>query len=177
MSYCEIIAFKDGKPSEALESRNAWGGAAYVWSCLFDKYLKDPNNQYDTWLSERGQGRLWDLAKKKEIPAFMRAVHASTFDYALVLPKNFQRFIDDLREFARYFGTNGKVCHLETWATFIDQHRDAEAIGFYGTSVGENLWFTWDEGKEESVPYDLASGDKHFDVYDELARYDAEAVA
>lgn len=177
MSYCEVISFKNGKPDDSLECRNAWGGAAFIWTKLYDKYLKDPHKQYDSWLSGGLAGetdrRLWDLYKRRDIPRFLRAVHVSTFDRAIVARENLKQFASDLREFVKYFGTGDSVCHLTTWADWIDAHPDIEAVGFYGTSVSENLWYDYDEEKDESIPYDLNTGDKHLEVYELLDEVDA----
>ena len=178
MSHCEIIAFKDGKPDESLGCSNAWGGSAYVWDCLYNKYLKDPRKEYDSWLNAGLAGgsdrRLWDLAKRDDLPSFMRSVHASTFDRAIVSRENFKQFAADLREFVAFFGRGERVVHLETFAKFIDEHPEAEAVGFYGTSVSENLWYSYDGDKDESVPYDLSTGESHFEVYEFLAEHATE---
>jgi hypothetical protein len=107
----------------------------------------------------------------------MRAVHASTFDYAIVFNDHLQQFAKDLREFVAYFGTDSSVCHLLSWAEFIEKNLEIEAIGFYGTSVSENLWFKYNEETDESIPYDLETSDKHFDVYDQIEAMDAEPVS
>ena len=173
MSSCEIVTFSEGKPDHSVEFRNAWGGAAFIWSALFDQYLKDPEIPYHNWLSMVGSGdtSLWDLAKRPNLPLFERAVHAATFDYAIVSRDNFQSFVSHLREFvARYKRKYpGSVCHLEAWAQFIETC-DAEAIGLVGTSVTGSLWNEWDEKTEEYLPYDLRTGTKHFEVYEFLGR-------
>lgn len=181
MSYSQVIAFRDGKPAEVLECRNAWGGPAYIWTSLFDRYLKDPFIEYDSWLSRfsRNDNSLWQLVDREDIPAALRAVHYSTYDRAIIRREHFQQFAADLREFVATFPTTG-VCHLPAWADFVEKC-DAEAIGFYGTSVSENLWFIdkeqteADEDDEDSIPYDLNTGDKHFEVYDRM-RETAEAT-
>src|SRR5690242_1122243 len=102
MSYCAIITFKFGRPDQQIKYGNAWGGAAYVWTALYDKYLKDPAIAYDSWLTDfrENQGkRLWGLAYRTDLPAYERAVNFSTFDYAIVRREHFERFCADLREF------------------------------------------------------------------------------
>lgn len=165
MSYCAIITFENGKPAKATEYRNAWGGAAYIWDCLFNKYLKDPKSEYDSWVLGRNRDKLWKLAGREDLPMWMRAVHAATFDRAVIAKEHLLRFAADLRAFVEHFGTGDRVCHLTSWARFCDEHADTEAIGFYHTSVGDNLWYEWDEEAEESTPYDLNAMDRHFEVY------------
>lgn len=175
MSTCSIIYFRDGLPAEETDYRNAWGGSAKIWSDLFDAYLKDPRKEYDNWLTrcDGTDTSLWDLAKRKDLPAFERAVHASTFDLAIIRHEHFQQFAAHLREFVSKYPAGEKVSHLSAWADAIESS-DAEAIGFHGTSVSENLWFDYDSETEESIPYNLNTGDKHFEVYDWLEENDAE---
>lgn len=169
MSYCKLITFVDGKAAQSIEYRNAWGGAARIWDALFNRYLKDPANPLSTWLMSTATGHddLWALAKRKDLSRHERAVHASTFDWAIIRQVNFIDFASDLRRFAEEYPAGDRVCHLREWADFIDQC-EAEAIGFHGTSVSENLWEIWDDGAEEPVLYNLNEGEKHFEVYEEL---------
>lgn len=171
MSYCAIVTFEDGMPNDIVEYKNAWGGAARIWNSLFNKYLKDPYVQYDTWLSygTKGDRRLWDLYKREDLSMFERAVLVSTFDHAIIFMKNFQQFANHLREFANHYPVDNSVCHLLSWAGFIESC-GAEAIGFYGTSVCQNLWFDWDDKTEESIPYNLNSRNDHFEVYELLSK-------
>lgn len=168
MSSSELIIFRGGKPVESVEYSNSWGSAAYVWTVLYDKYIKDPAKEYDTWVCNReGAQKVWALVEREDLPFFMRAVLASTFDYAIVEREHFAEFAQHLNEFVSYFGTNGRVCHLPAWAKKIEG-LDAEAVGFYHTSVSENPWFEWDNKKDKDVPYNLKKGNKHFEAYDYL---------
>jgi len=178
MSYCSIIVFNDGKPDDEIEFKNSYGGAAFVFDVLYNNYLKDPSIPYDHWLSGAREDncRLWDLAKRQDIPLFERAVHASQFDWAMVRQEHFKQLAQHFRQFVeKYKPDSNRVCHLPAWAHFLESC-DAEAIGFYGTSVSENLWCRWDGELDESVPYDLNAGDKHFEVYDWLEEVDEYSV-
>jgi len=166
MSYCSIIEFKDYKPNKEIEFKNSWGGAAFIWTALYNKYLKDPEIDYDTWVGKTDR-KLWDLAKRIDIPIFMRAVHAATFDYATIKREHFKQYVEDLHKFEREFKNNKVICHLTSWANIIEKS-DAEVIGFHATSVSENLWYDWDEEKEETIFYDLNTRKEHFEVYDWL---------
>lgn len=167
MSYCEIIIFKDGKPTGGIEYRNSWGGAARIWDALFEKYLKDPAIPYHTWVSGDHQP-LWDLAKRKTLPEHERAVHASTFDHAYISQTNFPRFCTNLRTFDQAFPKGQKVSHLQAWADTIEKlDADVEAVGFYGTSVAENPWMKYDKGKDETVAVPLSEG---WEIYDWLTK-------
>lgn len=169
MSYCAIITFKDGKPDQQIEFRNAWGGAARIWDALFDKYLKDPAIPYHSWLC-RNQQPLWDLAKRKSLPMFERAIHCSTFDLAYIRRENFPRFCNDLNAFEAAYPTPVKVNHLPSWEARIED-LDCEAISFYGTSVAENLWCKWDSEKDEPIEVPLSEG---WEIYDWLDQPETE---
>lgn len=165
MSYCQLIQFKDGKPDQQTAFRNAWGGAARIWDALFKAYVPK-KHEFDSWLTGGSEDRrLWDLAKREDLPMFERAVHASTFDLCYVRKEHFKRFADDLRQFVlNRPAESGHVCHLKAWADLIESS-PAEAIGFHGTSFSENLWHRYDSEKDESTPVSLSEG---FEVYDWL---------
>ena len=60
MSYCELLGFtSDNQMISIQEYRNAHGWADYIWTNLFNKYLKNPNLPYDSWMT-RSQD-LWQL--------------------------------------------------------------------------------------------------------------------
>ena len=169
MSYTELIIFKDGKADGGVEYRNAWGGAARIWTALFDRYLKA--KEHDYMLSEENQKRLWNLATREDLPIFERAAHTFTFDHFYVRNENFGRFAADLRAFVKKYPAGECVDHLPAWAKWLDENGGFEAVGLYGTSVGENIWHRAkkcphcgnDMDETESVP--LSEG---FEVYDWL---------
>lgn len=169
MSTCAIIEFRDGKADTEHRFGNSWGGAARIWTALFDKYAKDPKIEYDNWLttaSQPGNRRLWDLVDDPRLMEFEKAVHYATFDNFIVRRENFSRFAKHLREFSLAYSYGG-IDHLPAWANVIEKS-DAEAVGFHHTSVSENPWIAWADDSDEGTPYDLNIGDKHFEVYDAL---------
>jgi hypothetical protein len=161
MSYCAIITFRDGLPDWQIEFRNAWGGAARIWTPLWDKYLKDHTKKYDSWLTGNQQ-RLWDLAKTPGLPMYERAVHVSTFDCFYVKAENFPRFCADLRAFDAAYPVTGQVNHLPAWADKISTLQ-IEAVGFHGTSVAENPWSKWDGEKGEVIPVHLSQASEVYE--------------
>ena len=143
MSYTELIIFEDGKANYAIEFSNAWGGSARIWTSLFDNYIPKVNS-YDSWLTVK-DNRLWDLAKRSDLPLFERAVHAFTFDKFYVKRENLLRMANDLKLFVGKYPIEGRVDHLLAWAKCFEDNQNVEAIGLYGTSVSENLWHRYKE--------------------------------
>jgi len=141
MSYTQLIIFKDGKPDSDVEYRNAWGGSARIWTALFDAYVPK-KHEFDSWLSNNGDDkRLWELASRADLPMFERAAHAFTFDRFYIRKENFGRFAADLRSFVAKYPAGACVDHLPTWAKWLDENQDKEAVGLRGTSVSENPWY------------------------------------
>jgi hypothetical protein len=179
MSCCTIYEFHDGKPISAKEFGNSWGGAMVIWTAMFDRYEKNPAIAYDNVLTAmhgpRGK-RFWGLWQRQDIPEFMRAVFAATFDRAIVRREHFARYANDLREFVKHFGKGDGACHLPAWADYVEAC-EAEAVGFQQTSVAENLWFDYPDDGSDAVPYDLNTGDQHMDVYAELEALTSQAAS
>ena len=175
MSRCSIIVFEDGIGSLEKQYSNSWGGAAYIWNCLYDRYLKRPDRPYDSWLMafKENDNRLWNMIEEEKYPIFIRAVLASTFDYAIIRNKNFKTYAKHLEEFVKDFPPNGVYCHLADWANFI-KDCEYEAIGFHTTSVADNLWLHYDEETDDSIFYNIDSGDKHFEVYERFGSLNEE---
>jgi DNA primase len=141
MSYTELIIFKDGKADGGVEYRNAWGGSARIWNALFAAHVPK-KYEYDSWLANNGNDqRLWDLATRTDLPMFERAVHSFTFDHFYVRKENFGRLAADLRSFVAKYPAGEAVDHLPAWAQWLDENRDKEAVGLYGTSVAKNVWY------------------------------------
>jgi hypothetical protein len=169
MSYCEIIAFRDGIPAESKEFGNAHGGAAFVWDALYQRYLANPFDPFGHYLKDAQ--KLWNLVRDPRLSLAERIVHASTFDRAIVRSDSFSEYARALREFEQHHHNPGLVCHLLGWAEFVEGCGDAEAIGFYQMSVSENLWFTYTD--DDVIPYNIRRNDNeirignpHFDVYE-----------
>lgn len=138
---------------------------------MFDTYIKDPKIEYDSWLVRcmKDDRSLWDLAMRLDIPEELRIVHAATFDHAIIEQKNLARYVECLRKFLKAAApTAGEyVCHLGRWADFIEEHPNVEAIGFYINSIVENPWVeSYNEETGEETPYNLKTGDKHFEVFE-----------
>ncbi len=171
MSSVRIIAFRNDVPSTEAELRNAWGGHMRIWNAVYDRYFK--RGEYDSCLGNADV--LWAFPKTHR--SVERAVHAvliSTFDWALVMADDFDQYIADLVRFEELFLAGDRVSHLAAYRSFIDGNRDAQAIGFHGTSVSEDPW-TISIDEESYRSYSLATDDKHFGVYEHLRELEGVA--
>lgn len=163
MSYCAIIPFNDGKPCGDVKFPNAWGGAARIWDSLYRRYVANPLDPYDEIL--------WALAKNENLLLAERAVHVATFDRAIIRREHFKQYREHLDRFIELHPAKaGHIDHLPAWASYMGACV-AEAIGFHGTSVANNLWQEYDEETDEFTPYDLndpKNEGRHIEVYDWL---------
>ena len=173
MSSCAIITFENGVTHDEIEYANSWRGSAWIWGVLFDKYLKDPRREYDSWLNRCDD--LWPIWKRDDMPDFERAVLLSTYDKAIIYRENYLKFVRHLREFVESHPAAHPV-HLTEWAKYIE-HCDSEAIGFMGTSVTGSLFTDWDQEKDEPIYYNLNTGDEHFEVYESIESLHSGAIA
>ena len=109
MSYTELIPFKNGIPQPGIEFCNAWGGAARIWTALFDRYVPK-KFEHDSWICSAAgdDNRLWNLAQRPDLPMFERAVHAFTFDLHYVARENFTALAEDLRKFVAKYPSDGR---------------------------------------------------------------------
>jgi hypothetical protein len=168
MSYTALIVFKKGKPSKQIEYRNAWGGAARIWNALFKAYIPK-KFEHDSWICSGDDRRMWDLASRKDIPLFERAVHVFTFDRFYVLNEHFEMLRNDFIQFAEKYPAEQAVDHLPAWADWLKENQKVEAIGLYGTSVGENLWYRaktcehCGNSTDETEPVPLSEGTEAYD--------------
>jgi len=161
MSYCELFAFKSEEMFSVNKYKNSYGFLAFVWSKLWEKYIGQGN-----WIF--APDKLWDLQNDARLSRVEKIVLFSTFDYAMVKSKDFKKYADLLDEFLLSHPPSPKqICHLKEIASDIHKlidDDDIKAIGFYGMSVAENLWVSYDEKTDEEVFYDIETGNKHWFV-------------
>ena len=144
---------------------------------MYDKYIpKDPDRSYDSWMTnDKGRDKMWKMTTP-QIPFYQWAVMAMTFDGWMLRNEHFIQMSVDLREFRSVAGcAPDRVCHMNAWADFLATC-EAEAVGFYHSSVSECFWFNYDEEKDEEIPYDLNTMDKHTEVYAYLYEFEKERV-
>lgn len=170
MSYCTIIKFKNGKPFDSVEFSNSWGGMARILDVIYKEYIKDPDNPLDSWLLDNEVDRkIEELFGNNRLKWFEKAPVACLFDFAVVNKENFLRFAEDLIMFETTYPPYEKISHLPEWADTI-RKLDCECIGFYHTSVTEDIWteFDYNEKKDKPIPYNMKKHNKHFEIYRDL---------
>ena len=162
MSATELILFRKNKPYDSIEFRNSHGGAARIWESLYNHHVRDWSNPEERgWIvaSDEKMKLFWDLWKTSKLSMTEKLVFLFTFDYAILYRRNFLSFAVELRDFiARHPVASGRVDHLGAWADALYDlydEKEAEAIGLWGTTVGDNLW----------EDYDLSVSDTHWDIY------------
>lgn len=171
MSSTSLVVFNNGVAARWIEYQNSWGGAARIWSSLFDAYIPK-RHEYDSWMASGGADLLWPLASQASISLPERAVLAFTFDRFYVRRKNFARLAADLRAFVERFPVVQKVDHLPAWAKWLDDPGDAEAVALYASSCGEDLWErpkTCPHCKQDTDEYEPVPLTEGCEVYDWIA--------
>jgi len=176
MSYTTLIGIgKDGTPRTYEEYRNAWGGAAYIWTSLIDAYLVGRGGATSLGAmmcqdeNMNGMKPLWELGKDLRVPENFRFILLSTFDRAMVRASDFNRLADAMDEFVRTFPPGDRACSLPAQAQTLRQMAlsgEWRAACWHQTSVSENPWIGWDEEKDESIPYNIDTGEDHFFIFD-----------
>lgn len=174
MSYSTLMIFKGKQVIDEIEYKNSHGTAPFVWNFLFEKYLKDPNIPYDSWLTRcaTGDTALWKLCERKDLPDYERAVHAFTMDRAFVRKENFPKFIAHIMEFLdkgpyKGYPSEKKVCHWRSIARNI-QECEGDAVGLYCTSLSDSPWYVQNDDEVAMQLVDI-TGDDCVDVYKLLA--------
>lgn len=163
MSYTELkIAMVDGPVITYQEYGNAWGGFAYIWENIWDKYLKKKEDEI--WFTSENSKRLWGAVGNKAIKPWIRMLLATTFDNVIIefdkLPVISKYYKDFYEQFPP---VNKQVCHLPEWSKdclkIYEKYKDKNCAGicFHATSINEDPW----EG------YDLSKSDKHWFVFED----------
>ncbi len=171
MTTTSLVEFVNGVADAQYEFQNSWGGAARIWGSLFSKYIPK-QHEYDNWMQAAEDKRLWGICKDPRLSDAERIVYAFSMDNALVKKEDFAAMAKALREFVEQNPREG-ICHLEAFAKVFDESQ-GDAIGLHATSICENPWIEWSEELDESVPYDIAKGEKHFFVFESLSDFAAE---
>lgn len=165
MSYCALVPFRNHVPEcDDVEFRNSHGGAAMIWCALCKRYNVRDEYGY------QGLGAwpiLWKKVANDEIKVepWEQFALSFTYDYALTRREHLNDLADALDKFSEFHNVPKYVNHLPAIAARLRElakDETVEAVGLYATSCGENMWFQWDAEADESKPYDMTTGDKHW---------------
>lgn len=183
MSYTEIYAFgKDGNAHLAGEIHNAWRGGMAVWSIMELRHLPPLPPKYGmechrystrpTAGKENPMQEIWDLADNLAVPVQQRIVLFTTFDNCLVKKEDIHRVIEAFRSFEGD-DHRGETDLGEQADILEDIANDPEiiAVGWNQTSIVTKTWSNYngyDEEKDEPIPYNCLTGDKHYWLFDDL---------
>lgn len=115
---------------------------------------------------------IWALADNPEIPLHDRIVLFTTFDDCLVKKEDIPRVIEAFRAFERddHQGETSLGEQADILQTIYDDP-ETIAVGWNQTSVTCENWENiggYDDEKDETIPYNCLTGDKHYWLFDEL---------
>lgn len=195
MSCTELYSFdKTGNAHHFGDVRNAWRGAMEVWRIMEERHLPSFVPEYVKFFywyhpgisqeeveahlgykptrcmpsfgdGENPMHEIWELANNEDVPEFERIVLCTTFDDILVRREQIPMVIDAFRRF-------GGETSLPEQADVLEKmlaDPDIIAVGWNQTSVNGDSWDVmggYDEEKEEHIPYNCLSGDRHVWIFD-----------
>lgn len=167
MSYTTLFKVgRDGLVRSDLEMSNSRGYAARIWTDLYDKYLKDLDKEYDSWMVGEDCERLWALGKDARLCSFERDSLISTFDNVMIMREDFGQMSVSLCWFVKKYPPKNRVCHLLTVASRLDElskDDSVQAVCFHQTSVTANPWVDpCQESEDHAEPYNINKGTKHW---------------
>ncbi len=166
MSYTEMFGFnKNGDAYELADISNAWRGAVAVWNHLYSKYFGE---RFPTFIgTENAFEKLNKAFNDGKMQEHEKIALITTYDNAIIKRENFQEVIEAFRKFEA-------ETSLKEQSDVIEEALKDEnciAIGWNQTSVNGDNWCNfggYDEEKDESIPYNLNSGEKHWYIFKEL---------
>lgn len=194
MSYTEIYGFdKKGNAYLAAQIPNAWRGMVAILNTLEKRYLPKyrapwiPNDIPDEVIEQRpyyqvtrvqsfivngdqkGIQEVWNLIYDDRLKDCEKIALASTFDGVIIKKKNFQRLITAFREF------EGETS-LKEQADIIEKmlhDRNCIAVGFNQSSINTDSWGVlggYDKELNKNIPYNIFTGNKHWELFQELEK-------
>jgi hypothetical protein len=190
VSWTEIYAFdKEGNAKLFGEIQNSWRGGIAIWAILEERYLPpyipdyvkacnwykpdmcykeiiSRNGFKPTRLSSMGNEKaindIWDLAYDEKVADVDKTVLLTTFDNAVVRIENVPEII---KAFKQFDGETSLKEQSDILQEIVDSG-EYIAVAWNQTSVSGDSWnFGYDEEKDESTPYNLNKGDKHWYIY------------
>lgn len=189
MSYTEIYGFNaNGYAYHLSDVHNAFRGAMAIWRFLEDKYLPpyipqylrnigitDPNEcerhlHYKptrcTSMEDEPTREIWNLVDRQDVSEDERICLFTTFDHCLVKREDIPKVVNAFRAFEGQTSLKEQAEILEK--AYSDEN--CIAIGWNQTSVNGDTWanYDYDEGTDESIPYNCLTGNGHYWLFDEL---------
>lgn len=183
MSYSEMmVVLADGNVESLAEMSNGHGSAPCVWTALCRKYesMMYPNRGFldrapmvmDQWED------LWKVVAGKMPGVKPLPLHwwewnvlQWTYDNAMVKRADFEVLARSFRMFQEALVLPIHVCHLGQIATEIDgiladtiDGAGPLALCHYHTSVSGHPWSVYNAEEDESTPYNINTGTKHWFV-------------
>lgn len=168
MSFTEIYGFrKDGQCEWRLDIRNAWRGAMAVWQDLEKRYLPPIRRSTRLFSFTEGETKdIWELFYCPRLSTAERIVMGTTFDNVLVRAADVPKILEAFRDYPGETNLKEQADAIEK----LCANDDCVAIGWNQTSVSANTWANaggYDEEKDESMPYNFMTMDRHWWLFDE----------
>jgi hypothetical protein len=151
-------------PGEIGSTRNAWRGAMYVWDDIARRYFGLDGFPFS---DREMKAKIWNAHQHVDLAPHEAIVLLTTMDFATVRARDVWRVVD---AFERY-GSEHPDSSLAEQAQILRGAQfpsASDAVAWLQTSVSEFWGVTWGEGEDETIWYDPATGDKHFDVFDHV---------
>lgn len=175
MSYCAmLVADSDGDLWVTNEFSNSHLFCMLIWREFAKRYLGDEKLVLS--FDETDIQKVWDLWKHPMIDPRDRATMAATFDDVLVRGEDIPRLIECFEYTAQWV----QGSHLEAMVDALRIIADTtvvRAVGWWGTSVGENPWQIpmddydddlHDDDSYSEAAYNIDTGDKHWWLFEAL---------
>lgn len=119
---------------------------------------------------------IWSWCGQGKLKRHHDIVMAFTFDHVIVYKKDIPKLIEAFNEFMLECPTENMKTQIETLTKI--QEEDIIGVAWQQTSVSDTLWEInpmdevddddYDEELDVSSPYNINTGDKHWDLFDEL---------
>jgi hypothetical protein len=176
MSSVEIFGFgKNGGAYKVAGIQNSWRGGMAIWRILEEKYLAGIYSppSAPACIPYRCIGFKVEVLKEilalfdnKAVSVIDRIVLGSTLDGVIVKKEDFPRLIEAFNAF------EGET-NLKEQAVVIKkllENENCVAAGWNQTSVNGDTWdcYGYNEETDESIPYNIFSGDEHWFLFDEI---------
>jgi hypothetical protein len=160
MSYCEIfIVPGNGELCSGKEFGNAHRGAGIIWSKIGQRHLGWQGHEM---FKEQEARRLWELARRPDVPLRDRVALACTFDNAMLRLEDVPWFCGQMDDFIAAYDL--EQYHPRAWVSYLRSVHRNEPAGIFGfcwnhTSLNADAWMVEDHEIE-----DEDEGYRMFDV-------------